>query len=113
MTGTDSLVLDIGGDVGALVLYADECCLGLEIEVSRPGDPGRTHTSIRRLRTSTGTVVAGVYPALPEGEYTVWGLDGAPTGRAQVAGGRVAEFRGGPLRSRLMEGRPGAVASGA
>jgi hypothetical protein len=44
---TESAVLDIGGDIGALVLYTPEEFRGKEIEVSPTGDDGRrTHTAV-------------------------------------------------------------------
>lgn len=56
------LVLDIGGDVGALVLYADESYLGAEIDLTPAGTPRNhhVHTVIRR-RAPAREVVAGVW----------------------------------------------------
>ena len=94
----ESLNLDIGGEVGALVLYADESCLGAEIDVTPAGQPRshHTHTMIRRRRAVDREFVAGVYPELRAGAYTVWGLDGAVLTELLVAGGRVTEFDAGP-----------------
>jgi hypothetical protein len=98
----DALVLDIGGDVGALVLYADERCLGREIDLT-PVNMARshhTHTLIRRRRASDRDIIAGVYPQLNEGEYIIWGLDeGGPIGKVEIVGGQVAEFNGGDCRA--------------
>ena len=97
----ESLVLDIGGDVGALVLYADEECLGAEIDLTPAGmaRTHHTHTMIRRRRAVARQFVAGVYPQLRAGTYTVWGLDGEPLGEVDVAGGQVAEFQAGDCRT--------------
>lgn len=97
----ESLLLDIGGDVGALVLYADESCLGTEVDLTPVGTPQdhRVHTMIRRRRAPALEFVAGVYPALTAGRYTVWGLDGSPIAEVEVEGGRVAEVDGGSLRA--------------
>jgi hypothetical protein len=91
------LVLDIGGDVGALILYADESCLGQEIDISPLGVPRshHTHTMIRRRRAVTQEFIAGVYPELREGTYTVWGLNGEPLGETTICGGQVSEFQAG------------------
>ncbi len=72
----DALVLDIGDDIGALVLYADESCLGAEVDITPTGAPRshHIHTMIRRRRASGRDVVAGLYPQLAAGTYTVWGL---------------------------------------
>ncbi len=90
---TDALVLDIGAGVGALILYAPEAALGAEVEVSRPGDARRAHTVIRRRHVLGRDIVAGVYPALEEGDYVVWSLRGTRAGTASVRGGRVTELR--------------------
>ena len=57
-------MLDIGGDVGALVLYAEEACLGLEVDVTPAGAPRshHMHTMIRRRRATDREFIAGVYP---------------------------------------------------
>jgi len=104
----ESLVLDIGGKVGALVLYADESCLGVEIDVTPAGQPRshHTHTMIRRRRAVTREFVAGVYPELPAGVYTVWGTDGDVLTELRVAGGRVTEFDAGPCRGTAASDLP-------
>lgn len=84
-----SVVLDVGGSVGALVLYAPEALAGAEVEVARLGLPGHTtHSSVRHRQLAPGLMVcAAVYPSLPAGEYRV-------DGSAQVVrvdGGGVTE----------------------
>jgi hypothetical protein len=93
----ESLILDIGGDVGALVLYADASCLGQEIDITRAGLPRshHTHTMIRRRRSLDKELVAGVYPELESGTYTVWGLDGNALAEVVIDGGQVTEFDAG------------------
>jgi hypothetical protein len=97
----ESLVLDIGGDVGALIVYATEGCLGREIDITAAGAPRshHLHTMIRRRRAPAGQFVAGVYPELTAGTYTVWGLDGAPLTTVDIVGGRVAEHDAGDCRA--------------
>jgi hypothetical protein len=91
------LVLDIGGEIGALVLYAAEECLGVEIDLTPRGEPRshHMHTMIRRRRAFDKEFIAGVYPELVEGPYVVWGIDGRPLGDVEVVGGEVREFRAG------------------
>jgi hypothetical protein len=92
----DALVLDIGEGVGALVLYTDEELTGAEIEVGPDADDAvRTHTIIRRRRVAGRDVFAGVYPSLAEGRWRIYGLDDRPVATVVIAGGRVAEWRGG------------------
>lgn len=97
----EALVLDIGDDIGALVLYADESCLGMEIDLTPIGAPRshHLHTMIRRRRAVDREFIAGVYPELVEGVYTVWGIDGLPLGQVTIEGGRVSEFRSGDCRT--------------
>jgi len=96
-----SVVLELGGDVGALVLMAPAALLGHEIEISEePGGgssdptPGhRTHSLVRERVTGTGTSYAAVYPAVPAGRYIIWrDQEGTPAGTVTVEGGHVARF---------------------
>ncbi len=88
-------VLEIGGDIGALVLYAPPELCGTEIEISREGAP-RTHSLIRERRIAGGApVYAAVYPGLPKGEYTIWRDADSPAGTVVVEGGRVTDFEWG------------------
>jgi hypothetical protein len=57
------------------------------------------HTMIRRRRAVNREFIAGVYPEIREGTYTVWGIDGFPLGEVSVRGGHVSEFRSGDCRS--------------
>jgi hypothetical protein len=93
----EALVLDIGGDIGALVLYAEESWLGMEIDVTPLGAPRshHMHTMIRRRRAVDREFIAGVFPELSEGTYTVWGIDGHPLGDVTIRGGHVSEFQAG------------------
>jgi hypothetical protein len=74
----DSLVLDIGADVGALVLYTPASMDGQEIEIASAAH--RTHSVVRRRQTPARTVYAAVYPGLPAGEYAVGGSTATITG---------------------------------
>lgn len=90
-----SVVLDIGGEIGALILQADAAHLGREIEISpvpRPNgpEPVRTHSMIRERRTTPPTYDA-VYPDLHAGEYTVWRAD-EPAGTVTITGGQITFF---------------------
>ena len=90
-SGTGTVVLDIGAGTGALILYAPARLAGLEIEISLNGAPdgARTHSRVRERRTGGTVRYAAVYPALPEGCYTVWRDDG-PAVTVTVAGGSIA-----------------------
>ena len=86
-------VLDIGGETGALVIYADEVLLGGEIEICPTGRLAeREHNIVRERRTPSGSVYAAVFPALIEGYYTVLTEDLEPSYEVSVVGGMVSEI---------------------
>ena len=88
-------VLDIGGDVGALVLYTDARFAEAEIEISPEGDDdARVHTAIHRrpgAGSGGGPVFAGIFPALKAGRYRIWAPQVGLRTRVTVVGGEVAE----------------------
>jgi hypothetical protein len=84
-------MLDIGGDVGALVLYLAASELGREIEVGRVGGGPRRHAAVRERHLDHGTVCCVVIPGLAAGEYGVWVDRTAPTGTVTVTGGQITE----------------------
>jgi hypothetical protein len=63
-------VLDLGGDIGALVVYAPEALLGEEIEIRPHG--GRwagLHTAVRARHLGDAVLYAGVFGSLRAGLY--------------------------------------------
>jgi hypothetical protein len=93
-TGAGSVVLELGGDIGVLVLHAPAELHGREIEISKPG-PGdwhRTHSLVRERHTVSGVSFAAVYPGVPAGEYTVWRDPDTPAGTVTIVGGEVSRF---------------------
>lgn len=81
-----SVVLDLGGAVGAAALRAPAEWDGREVELAGPGG-ARTHSIVRERRVPGGPVFAAVYPGLAAGRYRV-----LPDGPAfDVEGGRVIE----------------------
>ncbi|MGH9120002.1 MAG: phospholipase [Acidimicrobiales bacterium] len=95
MTAGDALVVDIGGETGALVVYAPADLAGQEIEIARDGTiPDHpVHNVVRPRRIGIDDVVcAAVFPDLPAGRYVPFG---GPRVRAEaftVTGGRVTEI---------------------
>jgi hypothetical protein len=65
-----SVMLDIGPDTGALVVYTSETAEGHEIEI-RPhgGIWGGTHTAVRARHVGDKVLHAGVFGSLPTGLY--------------------------------------------
>jgi hypothetical protein len=89
----ESVVLDIGGDVGALVLYTPAALHRHEIEVNPLGaEPGarRVHSAVLERSLGDRVFYAATYPELPAGEYEVC-CDGAP--RFTITPGAVTEVR--------------------
>lgn len=88
-----SVVLDLGGDSGALIIYTGPELHGREIEISRAdGDGPRTHSAVRERHVRDGVFHSAVYPDLPAAVYTVWWDDRRSAGAISVTGGAVAEF---------------------
>jgi hypothetical protein len=95
-SGPGSVVLDLGNDVGALVLQTPAALLGQEIEISPVGAvtaAGRTHSLVRERKTAAGTSYAAVYPGLVAGRYRIWRHTDTPVGEVTIDGGRVTRFR--------------------
>jgi hypothetical protein len=91
---TGNLLLDIGGDTGALVIQAaaDRDQDAIEITPAGREEP-RTHNVVRQRVTTPGRFVyAAVFPALPAGDYDVWRDEATRAGTASVRGGQVASF---------------------
>ena len=88
----EPVVLDIGRDIGALVIYTGPELHGREVEVSlQEPDAKRVHTAIHERRLRDRTIYAGVIPTLPAGDYDVWGDGLDPVRTVTIAGGHVSE----------------------
>lgn len=93
-SGSGTVVLDIGGTVGAAVIYAPERLGGAEIEVRpRDGEWTGRHTSVRERRLQAGACWAGVFGSLPAGAYDARLRcgSGAVVHQFDVVGGQVTE----------------------
>jgi hypothetical protein len=92
-SGPGTVVLELGADVGALVLLTPADLDGREIEISCD-DLGarRTHSRVRPRHTATGTRYAAVYPDLPAGPYTIWADEEQVAGSVVITGGRVTNW---------------------
>jgi len=93
-SGPGTVVMEVGGDIGALVLYTPAGLDGREIEISRDDDPGarRTHSQVRRRHMADATRYAAVYPDLPAGSYTIWADEESRAGSVVIAGGQVTNW---------------------
>ena len=90
-----TVVMDVGGDTGALILYTPAKMDGREIEISRDGHPGtrRTHSQVRARHMASVTRHAAVYPGLHAGEYTIWDTQDRPAASVVITGGEVTSCR--------------------
>ena len=117
----EDAVLDIGGEIGALILYTDAEYNEREIEVSlvdadgaeieaahdhhahergpeaghghghEHGHGRRTHTAIHERRAGGQLTYAGIYVELKAGNYRIWTDDPSLPDRVTIVGGEVAE----------------------
>jgi hypothetical protein len=89
----DTLVLDIGGDVGALVIQAGPELAEQEIEISPGSDPAtpRSHNVVHVRTNQQRVAYTAVFPEVPAGDYTVWRRDGSPHGTVTIHGGQVTQ----------------------
>ena len=86
-------MLDIGGDMGAVVVYLPEPPPSGELEaepVDRPG--ARFHTGVHWRPVADTWAHVAVFAQLSEGEYQLLDHDGAPTARLAVRGAEVTEL---------------------
>jgi hypothetical protein len=91
--GQGAVLLDIGGDVGALVVTMPRGMVGEEVEVvTRHEAPGhhRPHVAVVPRPVAGGTVPSLVFPELLEGSYALVpkGTDDVHL-RVDVRGGEV------------------------
>jgi hypothetical protein len=88
-----SPVLDIGGEVGALVVYLAAEPPNGELEACPVGDPtARFHTGVHHRAVCHGFAWTAVFPEVAQGSYHLLGDDGAPVVHVTVTGGTVHEL---------------------
>jgi hypothetical protein len=86
----ESVVLDIGQDIGALIIYTPAALRGREIEVSSLGSAATpVHVEVLERRVNGRQVFAAVFPKLCAGGYEIWGNAPNPSGTATIVGGEV------------------------
>ena len=93
-SGPGTVVMELGADVGALILYTPAGLDGEEIEISRDEaglqGSGRTHSRVRPRHLPGQTRYAAVYPGLRAGYYTIWRDERTPAAAVSVTGGQVS-----------------------
>lgn len=86
-------VIDIGGDIGAMVAMMDPGAVGTELHLRSEHDPPISiHTGVWERRQGPATVAAAVFAELLEGTY--WVLDGAGNDvrRVEITGGELEQI---------------------
>jgi hypothetical protein len=90
--GDGPTVLDIGDDVGALVLHTSADLVGAEIEISPDGAPQRRrHVAVHTRQYPGGTAYAAVYYGLTAGRYELWAGDGSVALTVRIDGNTITE----------------------
>jgi hypothetical protein len=85
------VVLDIGKDVGALIVQLDPGLVGTELHVRQPGRDHTTHTGVWERELGQHRAVVAIFPALTEGPYAILDGGGDPVCDVAILGGQVTE----------------------
>jgi hypothetical protein len=94
-SGPGTVIMELGADIGALILFTPADMDGEEIEIGCDDGPGakRTHAQVRARHMPGEIRYAAVYPGLPAGHYTVWRDEHSPAAAVTVTGGQVSSCR--------------------
>ncbi len=89
----EAVVLDIGDDLGALILHADADMVGVEVEISVTGhDHERSHKDVLEREINGRPAYTAVFDKVLEGTYTLWVDDVAQERDVAITGGAVSEL---------------------
>lgn len=92
-------VLDIGENIGALIIHCRPELHGQKIEVSpRERLWERVHTDVLERRINGEPVFAALFLALDAGAYVVWNYRNEQIGEVTITGGQVAELDWRPVQ---------------
>jgi hypothetical protein len=89
----EHVVLDIGEDIGALIVHTEAGMLGVEVEISATGqDNRRTHKDVLEREINGRPAYTAVFDKIREGTYTLW-VDNVVRARdVVVTGSAIAEL---------------------
>jgi hypothetical protein len=89
----EPVVLDIGGDLGALIVHTHAGMVGVEVEISASGRDGdRSHKDVLEREIEGRPAYTAVFDKVREGGYTLWVDEVARERGVLVRGGVVAEL---------------------
>jgi hypothetical protein len=85
--------MDIGGDIGALIVRLDDSLEGTELPIEFADEPQRDiHTGVWRRPIAGNGVVVAVFPELREGTYHIRPGAHHDGAQLQITGGQIAEL---------------------
>jgi hypothetical protein len=89
----EAVVLDIGADLGALIVHTAANMHGVEVEISATGqDESRSHKEVLERQINGRPAYTAVFDKLREGSYALW-VDGVAVQReVLVSGGAISEL---------------------
>ncbi len=88
----EPVVLDIGGDIGALIVYAEPDLYDTPIELSPAGaDDERFHQHVLARPIAGKTMYAAVFDKVTQGTYTIWLHREARIRDFEITGATVSE----------------------
>ena len=89
----ESVILDIGGKIGALIVHTDADMHGVEVEISATGrDDQRSHKDVLEREIDGRPAFTAVFDKVREGSYTLWVNDVACAREVVVTGGAISEL---------------------
>jgi hypothetical protein len=89
----EHVVLDIGQDLGALIVHTEAGMVGCEVEISAAGrDHERSHKDVLEREINGRPAYTAVFDKVPEGTYTLWVDDQARAGGVAITGGGISEL---------------------
>ncbi len=89
----ETVVLDIGGDLGALIIHAQAGLHGTEVEISPRGeDASRSHKEVLERRMGDRPAFTAVFDRLASGRYTLWVNNTPRVREVQIMGGEITEL---------------------
>lgn len=87
------VVMDIGGDIGGLIVRLDEALESTELPIEFADDPRRDiHTGVWRRALGGESVVVAVFPELRQGSYRIHPANLHAGADVQIIGGQVIEL---------------------
>ena len=89
----EQVILDIGGNLGALIIHTDAGMVGVEVEISATGrDDERSPKDVLEREIQGRPAYTAVFDKVPAGSYTLWVNDIAREHDVVVSAAAVAEL---------------------